>query len=751
MTSKRAQVIWFFLLGFISLTGHQWVLAQTTEVKINVEKEGEVISKYIYGQFIEHLGKSVYSGLWAEMILDRKFYYPITDTYDPWGEGQPDSWWGGSVFPYLKASPWKVIGASGTVVMDSISPFVGKYAAEIKPVNSQKAGIVHQGISLVNNRAYQGYIVLKGDSAVFPVSVRIFSQSGEIYTLQLADADTIYTKHSFTFTSDQSTDSAFFEISSAGSGAVEVGIVSLMPADNIDGWRADIVALLKQLDATIYRWPGGNFVSGYNWRNGIGDRDKRAPEKNPDWTGIEPNDVGIHEFMNLVKMLGSEPFVALNMGLGSVEEAAAEVEYFNGDTNTVEGKSRKLNGQAEPFTVKYWAVGNEMFGTWQLGYMPLADYEQKHNAAAQAIWQVDPSAQLVAVGDVSSNWSKPMLTECGDFMNLISEHKYCKENTNTVSHINALATEVKNLATAYRTYRKNDAGLAEKDIRIAFDEYNYWYGENPYGQLGIRFHQKDALGVAAALHEIYKNSDLFFMANYAQTVNVLGCIKATDTDASFEATALPLMLYRKQYGNIPVEITGSTLKLNVAAAFAPGKDTISISIINAQDKEVYCKPVLSGAVQKGGFKKWTLANSDPNAYNEPGKEPVIKIEEESSDQVIDSVLIPAYGLILMKYKIELKPTGILNHNSDMNLNIYPNPVNETMRVYTTLTEDTNLSIKLMNMTGQVIANLYNGNPGIGVFEQAFNLSGIAGGTYLCQFNIGDQHYTKILTHLSSKN
>jgi alpha-L-arabinofuranosidase len=153
-----------------------------------------------------------------------------------------------------------------------------------------------------------------------------------------------------------------------------------MPADNIDGWRQDVVDLLKQLDAPIYRWPGGNFVSGYNWQDGIGLRDKRPPRKNPAWKGVESNDVGSDETMQLMKLLHAEPYVALNIGLGGIQEAANEIQYFNGSVDTPMGKLRAENGHPKPYGVKYWAVGNEMYGDWQLGHMPLAEYVQNTTA-----------------------------------------------------------------------------------------------------------------------------------------------------------------------------------------------------------------------------------------------------------------------------------------------------------------------------------------------------------------------------------
>lgn len=719
----------FFL--FISL---KIIVLSQNAVLINTTIEKEPVSKYLYGQFIEHLGKSVYGGLWSEMILDRKFFYPITDNYSPWGTGQPDSWWGGSTFPYLKASPWKIIGNAGSVLMDSINPYVGKYAAVVNlPGDNSEAGIAHEAISLIEGKTYNGYIILSGDHSSLPVTLR-FATHTDTFSVAIDTISNDYLKIPFQFNSEFTSDSTWFEIVSKGSGKFNIGALSLMPEDNIDGWRADVVDLLKQLDAPIYRWPGGNFVSGYNWRDGIGERDKRPPRKNPAWTGIEPNDVGIHEFMNLMNIINSEPFLALNMGLGSVEDAVAEVEYCNGDTNTVEGKIRAANGHPAPFDVTYWAVGNEMFGSWQLGNMPIADYEIKHNEAAQGIWEVDSTTKLIAVGDVGSNWSKSMLTVCGDYMNLISEHKYCKEGTTVVSHVNAIANEIKGLVSAHRGYRSSVSGLAEKDIRIALDEYNYWYGPNPYGQLGIIYHQKDALGVAVALNEMIRNSDLFFMANYAQIVNVLGCIKTTPTASALETTALPLILYRKHFGQIPVEVTGLTSSLNGSAAFTTNKDSLTVAVVNAQNTDIYYKIRLSGSKQQAGYEMWTIANPDPNAYNEPGKEPLIRIEENKFAETIDSIKIPAYGLVIVKFPVIPYQTSI-NESLDNSklLQISPNPFSNKLTINYSVNSTCRVTLIIANNTGQVVANLVNEVNEPGNYEIEWNAEELNKGIYYCRY------------------
>ena len=145
-----------------------------------------------------------------------------------------------------------------------------------------------------------------------------------------------------------------------------------------------------------------------------------------------------------------------------------------------------------------------------------------------ASWEV---SQAQAVGSVGK-WSEMMLRVCSNYMTLLSEHIYVKENKDVVRHTQMLANEIKRVANAHRKYHKDINELANKDIRIAMDEWNYWYGDYVYGELGVRYHHKDGLGVARGLHEYFRHSDLFFMANYAQTVNVIGCIKTTRTAAA---------------------------------------------------------------------------------------------------------------------------------------------------------------------------------------------------------------------------
>jgi alpha-N-arabinofuranosidase len=643
-----------FFVGGLLLAG---ALPAAQTLTLDTSKTKEPISPYIYGQFIEHLGKCVNGGLWAELLEDRKFYYPVTDTYDPWGVAT-DRQWDTGPYMYLKGSPWKVIAprntpVAGIVTMDTEHPYTGAQAPVIHLLPNGATGLSQDELEVTKGRDYTGHIILRGDTTS-PVTVSFFvdddSTSVQTETFNNLPAD--YQSFPLKFIAP-ATGKARLEISARGAGTFEIGTVSLMPADNLDGWRADTVALLKQLNAPIYRWPGGNFVSGYNWRDGVGvDRDKRPPRKNPAWKGVEPNDVGIHEYMDLMQKIGAEPYVSVNTGLGTVEDVAKEIEYCNGSTDTPMGKLRADNGHPAPYNVKWWAVGNEMFGNWQLGNMPLAQYVQKHNQVAQAMWAVDKNAKLVAVGSIdTADWDKTMFQVCSANMTLLSEHVYVKEKTDTVAHIAQLADQIKKVADVHRQLRASVPELQGKDIRIAMDEWNYWYGDYLYGELGVRYHLKDALGIARGYHEYFRNSDIYYMANYAQTVNVIGAIKTTQTAAAFDATALPQVLYRNHFGTIPMDIPTQPAGLDVSAAWTTDKKAITIAIVNPLTTADTLTVNLGSTAVKSEATQWLITGDDPNEYNEPGQPDKLTIQEKHLTLTNNTLEVPAFSVVM--YRLDL--------------------------------------------------------------------------------------------------
>ena len=552
------RTICLFLLAvplYPSLSG------QRLSVEIDTEATGEPIHPFVYGQFIEHLGRCIYGGIWAEMLEDRKFYYPVTANYQPYAEN--DS----SAYPVVRSSPWQILGPPGGVSMIDEDSFVGDHTPLLKAGN----GIRQKNLAVIKGKQYRGYLWAKSKQTRLEVALVTGNQ---IQTRSFTPAAEDYVRLDFEYEAPADSEEAHLEIRVL-EGEAFIGTVSLMPADNVRGMRADTLALLKELNAPIYRWPGGNFVSGYEWRDGIGDRDRRPPRKNPAWTGVEHNDFGTDEFIDFCREINTEPAIAVNTGFGDPHSAAEWVEYCNRSAATVGGRRRIANGHIQPFNVEYWCVGNEMFGTWQLGYMQLHHYTEKHNRTARAMWEADDSLTLIGVGAIGGinedhdptaaqakrGWSRGMLESSANYMTWISEHFYDGRvpwtdtgKLETIEHVGLMKKNIGRIVDQHRELQASLPNLNGRMIPIAMDEWNYWHRDYVYGELGCIYDLGDALGIAAGLHEYFRNSDLITMANYAQTVNVIGCIKTSKTAAEFATTGLVLKLYREYFGQIPIDL-----------------------------------------------------------------------------------------------------------------------------------------------------------------------------------------------------
>ncbi len=635
-------------------------------VSIDATKTREPISEYIYGQFIEHYGRSIYGGTWSEMLEDRKFFYPVTGEAPAWsmftpgpgtheGEGHP--------YELLTRSPWMIIGEKGAVTMmagnstrawpeedrsPAMSSYVGVHTPRIRLAGDGKpGGIFQERLALADGKGYSGRIVLAGDPGAAPIEVSLVWGGGasDRHTVTVDKLSTIYGKVPLHFTGRSTTDNGRLEIVGKGRGSFLVGTVSLMPADNIHGWRADTVARLRELNAPVYRWPGGSFVSAYNWKEGIGDPDRRPPRRNFAWKGIEHNDVGIHEFIALCREIQAAPFIVVNTGMAGAKLAAEQVEYVNGHANTPMGQLRAGNGHPEPFGVKLWGVGNEIFG------QAIADYVKKHNRVEEAMRAIDPTIKTVAVGQ-SDGWSQQMMTHCADHMDLIGEHTYPRSKKDVTAHVEQVPARLKKLADKHRGFRKTLDSLQGRDIRIAMVEWNYKYGRNEYGDGGYRLFLQDGLGIAAGLHEFFRNSDLYFMANYSQVVNVHGAIKTTATEAEFETTGLVFKLYRQHFGTTPVEVSGSYQPLDIVAAWTEEQAGITVGVVNPTRDSYILSLDVRGATLTGGGRQWTITGPDRWAHNAPGKPRQVDIEPASFTGDPDGIEVAPLSVTLYSLPVE---------------------------------------------------------------------------------------------------
>jgi alpha-N-arabinofuranosidase len=443
MNSARA-----LLLATLFLSPCLFAQTRPVRVSIDASKTGAPISKYLYGQFLEHGGNIVNENIWAEMLEDRKFYNPVSSKAPEQPAGPP----------WRRHGPirhWAPVGGDLVVTMDTKDPYTGDHTPLIQLGGAEAHGIRQNGLAVRKGKAYIGRIVLAGSAgAAVTVTLAWGSEASQRQTLTITALDSAYRTFPLQFQAQGDSDDGQLEIAGTGAGSFHVGAVSLMPADNIEGFRAEVIAALGQLRSGVYRFPGGNFVSAHEWRDAVGDPDKRPPVYDPVWRAVQPNDVGTDEFLTLCRLLGVDAYITVNAGFGDAWNAKELVEYTNGAVTTPMGKWRAANGHPQPYNVKLWGIGNEPWGDYQMGAMSTEQFELKHDMFARAMRKVDPSITLIAGGampDVmtganqskriggkfvpdyltTADWSGHMLAHCLDNIDMLSEHYYSSSDMHT--------------------------------------------------------------------------------------------------------------------------------------------------------------------------------------------------------------------------------------------------------------------------------------------------------------------------------
>ncbi|MCS7104101.1 MAG: hypothetical protein NZ954_00860 [Thermofilaceae archaeon] len=315
-------------------------------------------------------------------------------------------------------------------------------------------------------------------------------------------------------------------------GGIWVGENSKIP--NLKGFRLDVLNAVRELKPPIVRWPGGNFASAYHWEDGIGPRESRPRKFELAWEAEESNEFGTCEFIEWTRLVYTEPFIVVNAGNGTPEEAAHWVEFCNSTRNTRYAEWRRRLGYREPFNVKLWGVGNELWGRFQVGFC--RDGEECAWRTAEFVnemMRVDPTIKIVAVGcDYDLEWNIDMVKIAGNYFDYLSVHTYvfADRQGRTYEDLAAWPTALEeNLRTIYRLVEvtKRRYGV-KKDIKLAFDEWNVWYPEAKPPLLSQITKVKDAIFTALVLNSLQRLNRIVPLACFAQTVNVLPLILTDD-------------------------------------------------------------------------------------------------------------------------------------------------------------------------------------------------------------------------------
>ena len=315
------------------------------------------------------------------------------------------------------------------------------------------------------------------------------------------------------------------------------------PSADEKGFRQDIVKYIEPLKLAHIRYPGGNFLSGYNWRDGIGDKSKRPVRRDLAWFAIEPNQVGLNEFVDWCRGVGSEPMLAVNLGTGSPAEAAAMLEYCNVESGTQLSDLRRSHGWEKPHNVKLWCLGNEMDGPWQICGKTAYEYARVAHETAKMMKWMDPTVELVACG--SSNrqmatfgeWERTVLDHCWDDVEYLSLHSYYKDLDDDAMSFLSCGKQmdgfIKEVAAICQEIKEKKH--SDKNVYLSFDEWNVWYHYEKNGKEPAKwtfpraideeeYNFLDALAVGSLITTLINNSDVVKISCLAQLINVLAPI-----------------------------------------------------------------------------------------------------------------------------------------------------------------------------------------------------------------------------------
>jgi alpha-N-arabinofuranosidase len=639
----------------------------------------EPISALIYGAFSEHIQNFMYGALWAEVLSDRKFYYAVDDQ-DP------------------SVRKWRPLAAARTVTMDTAAPYVGEHSPVVALSPLEQRGIGQGGLALAA-ADYVGRIVVAGDPGAHAV-VTLSWGSGQSQRV-VVPVRRQWTTVPLRFSCRTATTDGRLEISGTGTGSLKIGTVSLMAADNVRGFRKDTIGLLRAMDSGMWRFPGGNFTSGHDWKDAVGDPDRRPPKWDHVWNYPQPNDIGTDEFLTLCGLIGVEPYLCVNSGFGSAREAAELVEYVNGDAGSPMGRARAANGHPDPRKVKYWNIGNEMFGFWQLGYMTPSQYVIKHSLFAAAMKKADPSITLVASGASPASltihsepffidpdtrkivhpspviveygsevdWNHRLMKDAWGTFDIISEHTYGDPHrydlttgtrvTVTESVLDSVrrgANYIHAIREDWELYKK-DFPLERDGIKMSLDEWAYFVG-------GLR----GVLAVGLMLHEMFRNTDFIVMGAYTTGMSWLSY---DATASTYSEQGLLFLLYRKHFGTIPIDVSGNspqpapkwpaggdqpsvtsgspTYPLDMSAALTADRRTLTIAVINATADVHSADISLAGFTARGRGRLWRLTGPALDSANQVGQPPQVTVTETEFDTGDGRITVQPYSVELRAY------------------------------------------------------------------------------------------------------
>jgi alpha-N-arabinofuranosidase len=409
------------------------------------------------------------------------------------------------------------------------------------------------------------------------------------------------------------------------------------------GFRRDVQAALREMRLSILRYPGGNMLSGYDWRDGVGPREQRPRRRELAWQSIETNQFGTNEFVEYCRATGIQPMLGVNLGTGTIADASALVEYCNAPAGTRYADMRVAHGYPEPHDVRYWCVGNEMDGPWQIGHLEADEYGRKAREAAKVMRWQDPNLKLIVCGSSSPHmptypeWDRVVLEACWEQVDYLALHDYAiNHNDDTASYLASAAQFESYLDTIGGLLRFVKAKLRSKhDVYLSWDEWNVWYKDRS-GRGGWReapplseeiYNLEDALVVGQWLNVFLRHCDVLKIACLAQVVNTIAPLTVRGERLLRHPTYYPFVLVSNHAAGQALDplvmapqydtrLYGPMPLLDVSASYDAENDRGAVFLVNRSQNE----PVTTDIAWQGGgpgrvAAVYQLSGADPKAFN----------------------------------------------------------------------------------------------------------------------------------------
>ena len=483
---------------------------KTIDLTIDQDKVSTKINPNIFGHFIEFMFDCIDGGLSAQMLVSRGFENPDRNQ-----DGVSE--------------PWEPTGFNDAFeyALDqsvALAPFQSQRIRIFNHFNGYR-GIAQSGMRMEQKRHYHGSVWMKSEGCAVVDILLTCADGTNVFTKRVCVESSKWEKTEFEFLSDQADEDTTFEIRLLSQATLWLDQASLIPADSRNGVWASVMDRIKALHPSTLRFPGGCFADCYHWQDGCGEADFRPARENAHWGGVEENNFGTDEFLLLCRSIGCEPIICVNFGSGTPEEAAQWVEYCNGSSETEYGSIRARNGNKEPFHVKYWEFGNEIFGDWEIGHCSADEYADKYRRFYKAMKEKDETIECIACAgngnSMDQAWNERLLALIGDKINILALHTYAPMIENAELDNRDLYKAVAGAPAKYEaviqktldTIRNVCGGTCS--IKLGITEWNTSY----HNKSGREQTLEAAIFNAGMMNMFLRNSDEIIMCNASDLVN----------------------------------------------------------------------------------------------------------------------------------------------------------------------------------------------------------------------------------------